>query len=149
MPGTANFDIAFDGTKLIWTVITFNGNQKTSAASNASSTSSRCSSKTLTTTATMGTASGLRLDSLNDQQGKIALYPNPATNTVTIYTNGISVSDRDIQLIDVQGRAFPAARVTKAGPYSIQLDISNLGRGIYWVKIRTGDTFKVLQLIKL
>jgi hypothetical protein len=43
-PGKTKFDIYFDGKKLIWTLRTFDINQKTSVATEASSTSSKCPS---------------------------------------------------------------------------------------------------------
>ena len=39
LPSGGKFDVYFDGQKLTWLLITYNGNQKTAIASDASSTS--------------------------------------------------------------------------------------------------------------
>jgi hypothetical protein len=63
--------------------------------------------------------------------------------------SGQNISERDILLGDVQGRAYHPASVRQTAMDNLELDISNLGSGIYWIKVRTGNTFRVFQLIKL
>lgn len=80
---------------------------------------------------------------------KTLLYPNPATNTVNVHVDGQPVSEEGLMILDVQGRACHPAAVRRTGMSDLQLDISNLNNGLYWIKVRTGNTLSVFQLIKL
>jgi hypothetical protein len=83
-PGTGPYLVYFNGQKLNWTVISYNGNQSTSQASEASSTSNKCSSGGGT----------LRVDGNNIAQPapSLATAPvstGPVTNLVNAYPNPV------------------------------------------------------------
>jgi len=135
--GSGNFDIYFDGAKLTWTVTSYQGNQKTSAASDASSTSSKCHN---------------RVDgATTDESGKYAvqLYPNPTSDLLTIETDqDISTSDVSVMVFDVLGTRYISQSFPDGVNDAIKLDLGNLGAGLYFMKLTIDGTDHVMPVVK-
>jgi photosystem II stability/assembly factor-like uncharacterized protein len=80
-------------------------------------------------------------------ESKISLFPNPANSTVTINiadnTNGspVNISVLNCNGMQVMKRKFQTMPV--------QMDISNLGTGIYLLRIETANTIEVRKLVKM
>ena len=73
----------------------------------------------------------------------ISIYPNPADNKMTVQIIE-NVSDISVNLCDMTGRSVLRSRVS--GKRSIDLDISRLENGIYYVTILT-ETKKVTSQV--
>ncbi len=71
----------------------------------------------------------------------LAMYPNPATNMVTIeWEGGIWV---DVEVIDLMGRiVIEPMRLTGGRKY---LDISHLSNGMYFIRINGQESGKLLK----
>ncbi len=74
--------------------------------------------------------------------GSVRLYPNPAGNNVTVETDALLSS---IGIYDFQGRAVA---VFACDGNSSALDISHLGKGIYFLKITTSKGSGVRKIVK-
>jgi uncharacterized repeat protein (TIGR01451 family) len=72
----------------------------------------------------------------------IVLYPNPAKDQVNIRCDSPIMT---IELFDVQGRML---RNELEVQRTVQLDISNYAKGIYFVRIISEKGMKVVQIIK-
>jgi len=77
----------------------------------------------------------------------LKLSPNPATNLVTIYTNGLQQNKPAIiSIISVSGIVL---KTMQSNNSTTQLDVSSLVSGVYTVKIVSGDKVMYKQLVKL
>ena len=74
------------------------------------------------------------------QKGAVALYPNPATTTVTIEAENM----RSIRLVNLMGQTV-ADIVSHASRLDIPLQ--NLPRGIYFVRVETAESVTTHKLI--
>lgn len=82
------------------------------------------------------------LNSENFNQSQVAIYPNPAINTITLSSN-----DR-INLIvvyDIQGREIQTKSVYGT---DVTMDVSNLQAGTYLIQIKTDKGKTTSKLIK-
>lgn len=74
LPGTSNWQARFNGDKITWVLNTYNGTHKSSTASDASSSSNKC-----TKSATIATANS---DVQSFGPEVLTAYPNPTHNKV-------------------------------------------------------------------
>ena len=141
LPAGGTFDIPFDGNKLEWQLRTYNGNQKTAIASDASSTSSRCSG---------GVAYNPNVGVIaNGIADVITAYPNPVTSKVRISVNDAAGIGNNIVLYDLPGKAHSPKSIRKISSTSVDLDLSNLSAGVYFIKIQINQKYKTFKIIKL
>lgn len=72
----------------------------------------------------------------------IGLYPNPATDRITI--EGLQ-QEAAVSVLDLHGKSLLNAYVTKEYPY---IDLSSLSSGIYFARIVSGSECLTLKFIK-
>jgi hypothetical protein len=139
-PGTSYFTVPFDGTALTYSLTTYESSaKKTATASDASSTSNRCG--------------GLTRTAMPVQEAEIVArpfnaYPNPVTDKVRI--DGIDpLQMKSLILSDAQGRIISNGTFKVTGVNSVTLDMKALKPGVYFVRLDSGDQFKVIRLVKL
>jgi peroxidase len=77
-----------------------------------------------------------------------ALFPNPSSDVVTV-TLTESDQSGSIQLFSARDGALVRTVVTNAGEQNIQINISDLPKGVYSMNITTGKKVKFIKLIKL
>jgi hypothetical protein len=71
----------------------------------------------------------------------VSVFPNPVTNELNI--TGIRQTTK-IEILDLSGRVT----LTKTIDEKIEVDVSNLSDGIYYLKINQGKSTPVLKLVK-
>lgn len=84
----------------------------------------------------------LSLDELKNSDIKI--FPNPVKDSFTIYSEKSSLADYAVVLFNTLGKKVREEVNLK----SKNIDISNLKKGIYLLKIKKGNQYKVIKLIK-
>jgi hypothetical protein len=62
--------------------------------------------------------------------------------------NNIKVSEKGISMSDVNGRNYPVKIVSK-GSGVLELNVSGLKKGVYFVRINEATTYKTLSFVKL
>lgn len=72
----------------------------------------------------------------------ITLYPNPATNNVSIETGSIEV--KEINITNLSGQIISS---TSSSESTVQLDLSDLPKGIYMINIKMNDAQATRKLI--
>ncbi len=146
-PGSGQFKIYFDGSKMTWTLTTYNGNHNSSVAAVASSTSSKCSSGTgtLQTGVQYGMSAEAPAETIDPAS---AVYPNPAQDMVTIYIKDGFLSAKNIQIVDAYGKVYPVSG-KKISDHSLQVDMSRLSRGMYFICVLVDNEFKVFRVLKM
>ena len=91
-------------------------------------------------TATDCTASGVAAVA---RSGGWALFPNPATTSVTILSD---LATSDVEISNAIGQVF-CRQSFMVGPYSpIDVNISALPAGVYWVRLNGGGARKLVKL---
>jgi len=141
-PGTGKFKVRFNGSKISWSITSFNGAQghSTSATQDASSTSNgKC-------------PSGLTTQRVSDVQEspslvKAGVYPNPAHNKATLFLGTDDVSLKDIRVIDLDGRVFPVS-LRNSSTQTVELDLSSLQRGMYFIRVDIKGQTKLFKIEK-
>jgi hypothetical protein len=143
-PGTTRFDVPFDGVKLTWELRTYETNKKTSVASDASSTSGKCSINY--TTSARGETGAVTVAEIPVEQ-QLTLYPNPASHTTVV--KGISIgSEKGMSLFDASGKKYQV-RISKTIPgRSVELDLSGLTPGIYFLQVNTANGNQTVRIVK-
>lgn len=122
--GIGYFDIYFDGSKMTWIVTTYNGNQKTSSASDASSTSNKCGSN--------GKKSASVSRSKVLQSGT---YPNPVKTWLTIVPENLASSDFELYYFNTTGQKVLIPSYKLSDKNEIQIDMTSMQPGVYIIMI--------------
>ena len=89
----------------------------------------------------------LTLSTIDQKPINIMMYPNPATNETKLIISGVN-GDTKIVLSDVQGRILNTIN-TKAinGVVEQTIDVNNLAKGVYYVRIKNSNFNRTNKLI--
>lgn len=92
------------------------------------------------------TSTGISTISLKDS--RVLVYPNPATNTLTVFTDK-ALNSSKASIIDVTGKVVLAANVAK-GSEVTELNINQLAKGTYIVNVNNekGELVTARQFVK-
>ncbi|MEA1872807.1 MAG: T9SS type A sorting domain-containing protein [Bacteroidota bacterium] len=75
----------------------------------------------------------------------IKIYPNPATNNLTINSEKLLINN--IEILDITGKLVLTPLLQKTSTTQT-FDINRLKKGLYFIKIRTNNFTNVLKFIK-
>lgn len=78
-------------------------------------------------------------------QMQFKLFPNPVKNKVKIEFSGLSMKETTIELFDVMGKKLSSEKVEEL---SYSLDMTGKAPGVYFVRVKNGDSDRVERLIK-
>ena len=79
----------------------------------------------------------------------IALYPNPAVNTVKVQFNALPVGEYQIALTNMEGRTvLQKNNVYTSGSSFTNVDVSAIAPGIYMLTVRRGTVVMQQKLVK-
>ena len=82
---------------------------------------------------------------INEQQeSRIKLYPNPATDKITVETSG-TPQESHLAIVNAQGQEFIIRQITQP---KTQLDLSSLPSGVYFVRLTNDKTVEVGKFVK-
>ncbi len=145
VPGGDNAaQIKFNGSKLIWTVTSYNVSQKTAVAQDASSTSSRC--KKLNVVAANIAAPAISSQSIN--RSKAYVSPNPTTGRFILSAGKQIFSEKEIFITDVTGKKY-GITANKISSNSVEIILGdNLSKGVYFVHAKVDGSYKVFSIVK-
>ena len=89
---------------------------------------------------------GISQQPIANSQQPIDIFPNPATNSVTISIDNsqFTIHNSQLSLLDLYGRAAYNNHVDRN---EVTIDVSNLPKGIYLVKLETDGNSVVKKLI--
>jgi len=72
------------------------------------------------------------------------IYPNPATDNVNIELNNQTNENVEISIMNNLGQVLSSNNYgSLIGAQKVTMDVSNLGRGIYFVKVQIGEKYYV------
>jgi hypothetical protein len=76
-----------------------------------------------------------------------AVYPNPAKNLVNVYVKDGTITGKEVELIDMNGRSYRQTPLTMTA-HNLTLDISPLSKGLYVIRVMTNDGYKSFKVLK-
>jgi hypothetical protein len=139
-PGGGQFSVTFDGSELRWTVNSLDEDHKSSNIVNVNSSSTKCNKN-------FGKGAGKELsEPISALPLELELYPNPAGDVVKLRMEGLE-NYRQISIHDVAGKTHLISTSLERNS-TIQLDLSDLDRGSYFVRVVMEDEVKVATFIK-
>lgn len=78
----------------------------------------------------------------------ISAYPNPAASVLTVAINGIVEQEEiDFQLYNQIGQPVLRAQLRKGNSRSLEMDVSQLESGVYYLVYKSGDLVKTERII--
>ena len=84
----------------------------------------------------------LTIDDQESLKQSVSIYPNPVkSNTMFVKTN----RDLDVQIYDVLGKKVASKRISKTNN---KIDVSNLNKGIYLIKLSSGTETVTKKLVR-
>ncbi|MEO6406030.1 MAG: MBG domain-containing protein [Ferruginibacter sp.] len=169
-PGNTYFDVPFDGNTLSWQLTSYESTHKSSTSTNASSGSNKCNLTTPTVVKVLEAGkeekvipneikvvvnekkAGTELKVVNITPlvtvAKVSIAPNPVNDRAIVMVSNALIDLKDIHLFDVSGRQAAAKIIGKRGPNAIELDVSALTSGIYFLKLKLNGTIKTFGMVK-
>jgi hypothetical protein len=88
------------------------------------------------------------MENLSDKKLGISIQPNPARETVTITVNGLTNGTAGLTLLNMNGRTvYSADLVPVSNTATRQIDVSNIARGVYVVRVKTDTAVETKQLV--
>jgi len=139
-PGGGTFYVYFDGSELSWLVNSLDEDHKASNAANANSSSTKCKKNTKAALA------AIAIEEEDLELDKMLVYPNPVRDKVHITMKDIE-HYKMIMMYDIAGSAHSITSIDKRSD-KLEIDMSKLPPGFYFIKIVMGDSSQVVQLIK-
>lgn len=83
----------------------------------------------------------------NSKELKLALHPNPATNALNVQVNG-KASNVSYFLLNYQGQVlYSNTSVDINGAYQHQIDLSAYAKGIYYLRLNSGNNTIVRKVV--
>ena len=78
----------------------------------------------------------------------VSIYPNPSNGLLTFSINNVVTNQIVISILDIQGKiVFTETDKNIAAEYKKQINLSDLAKGIYYVKLNIGSEVKTQKLI--
>ncbi|MFH1320416.1 MAG: S8 family serine peptidase [Bacteroidota bacterium] len=80
-------------------------------------------------------------------ESSFALYPNPNNGQFTIQFNNVLKDKYTIEVRNILGQIIHTERINISGNFIKHLDLSNQGRGIYFLNVTNSNSIKTDKLI--
>jgi hypothetical protein len=79
---------------------------------------------------------------------EITVYPNPASETIYISVGNTNFSQLTVSIVDIQGKeVYNEKNTNVTAGYNKQINIEKFAKGVYYIKLNTGNDSKVQKLI--
>jgi hypothetical protein len=92
------------------------------------------------------------INSLDEMQAHLKVYPNPSTDYITISFVGNHSAEMQVVLMDLTGRVvniLDQSFVQKGQEHSVLCDLTNISTGVYLIGLKSdGQTIEVKKVIK-
>jgi hypothetical protein len=76
------------------------------------------------------------------------IFPNPAKNRLIVTSDKPFDSEKDVTVMDIYGRILSVKSKLKSAQ-EMELNISGLSKGSYFVRIKQAQNIKTMPFIKL
>lgn len=80
--------------------------------------------------------------------GVVNVYPNPTSGMFVISFENANFSELNISIVDIQGKdVYNYTDKNIPADYNKVIDLEGIAKGIYYIKLNTGDDMKIQKLI--
>jgi hypothetical protein len=146
LPGTNYVDYYFNGQRLTWTIKTNEGVSKKKVSEGCDYNSApKCRNRDRKDV-DINVKDGHIISQQPLESGK--LYPNPANSTIWLVFDNYTDNKKTITIMSAVGVRFEVKIKSQQGT-AMEIDISALPRGVYFIRIADKARFKTLSFIKL
>jgi len=84
----------------------------------------------------------------NNSENQLSVYPNPTIGIFNIAISNASISELVITIVDIQGKeVFSSVDKNVNGEFNKQIDLEELSKGLYYIKVNTGTDVMIQKLI--
>lgn len=90
---------------------------------------------------------GIDYSGQDKRQRIIQLYPNPASNYITVVVDKVQEASGVIEILSLEGRVLIIEQI--AGKQKVFIGLNTLSKGIYFCRYRAGSTSKTVKIVKL
>jgi hypothetical protein len=85
------------------------------------------------------------IENAEETENKIVLFPNPVNNELKISLQ--NTENTEIEIIDLQGRILQK-QIFNIANTELNINVSQLTKGLYFCKINNGKTTKTIKFLK-
>jgi hypothetical protein len=85
---------------------------------------------------------------VESEEGAVLIFPNPVIDKLNIYTGTMKVSPQDISIFDAIGKEYPVVIQTVTMNEGVELDVSGLAKGMYFIRINNSEMENIFSIIK-
>lgn len=79
---------------------------------------------------------------------EVMVYPNPSSGIVNITISNADYDKLQITVFNVQGKeVFSSTDTNVNGVYNKQINLEELSKGVYYIKLSAGANVKIQKLI--
>lgn len=84
----------------------------------------------------------------NLSSSEVSVYPNPTLGSFNIFIDNVNFDELYISIFDIQGKeVFTSEDKNVSGAYNKQINLEDISKGVYYIKLSTGSEVKVQKLI--
>ena len=137
------FTIKANGETTKWSLITYDGNQKSQTTSITTSTSNKCNSGGNQRPIAANTITQLLTSK------DVVVYPNPVFGRLVVMFPQSVDAKNEISVSDITGKTYKLKSLQKNADGSLVFNMSNFSKGVYYVKVNSEKNSKIFKIIKL
>jgi hypothetical protein len=145
-PGTGEYWVYFDGQLLTWVLVTNSENSNTTSTSSPSATAASPKCTIGSSVAQDRSTGAAMLDQVGT--GTVQVYPNPVTNRLMVSGTSVHIKPADIAVFDLQGKRYAVNGIRQVNVGQVELDLTNLSKGVYMIRVQSGERAEVFRVIK-
>ncbi|HLC83991.1 MAG TPA: T9SS type A sorting domain-containing protein, partial [Bacteroidia bacterium] len=84
----------------------------------------------------------------NNSENVLSVYPNPTMGMFNIAISNANIAELVITIVDIQGKeVFSSVDKNVNGAYNKQINLEEISKGLYYIKMNTGSEVKIQKLI--
>jgi len=84
----------------------------------------------------------------NDMLNTISVYPNPTSGLFNISASNANFTQLTISVLDIQGKeVYNTSDKNNSNNYNKEINLDGLAKGIYYIKLNTGNAVKVQKVV--
>jgi hypothetical protein len=84
----------------------------------------------------------------NSSTNVLNVFPNPTNGTFNISVSNVNSLELMITIVDIQGKeVFTSSDKNVSGTFKKQINLEELSKGVYYIKVNTGAEVKIQKLI--
>lgn len=93
---------------------------------------------------------GLKAVEIGQRDGEVSVYPDPVNDgNLTLKTNFVSEFSGSLEIVDMNGRVVTQRSLSlNKGEQTLEQPVDGLTPGIYWMKLESANSLRVLRFYK-